>query len=209
MPFFMFFIIKERKRYVKFALHQIKSAINFVFSKESLTFALSLSETYFGAINNKIRKIGDNKMNIDELVKRISKTDGLSKTLGMHFISTPEPDTLQATMKVDERNRQPFGFLSGGASLALAENVAGIGSLALCPGQIAVGINVSGTHVQAVSEGDTVTAFAKIVHKGRTLHTWQVDIKNTAGEVICTVLVTNYVFTPKKDNQKKGAETKV
>ena len=77
-------------------------------------------------------------MNIDELVKRISKTDGLSKTLGMHFISTPEPDTLQASMKVDERNRQPFGFLSGGASLALAENVAGIGSLALCPGQIAV-----------------------------------------------------------------------
>ena len=134
-------------------------------------------------------------MNIDELVKRISKTDGLSKTLGMHFISTPEPDTLQATMMVDERNRQPFGFLSGGASLALAENVAGI--------------NVSGTHVQAVSEGDIVTAFAKIVHKGRTLHTWQVDIKNTAGEVICTVQVTNYVFTPKKDNQKKGAETKV
>ena len=45
MPFFMFFIIKERKRYVKFALHQIKSAINFVFSEESLTFALNLLET--------------------------------------------------------------------------------------------------------------------------------------------------------------------
>lgn len=82
-------------------------------------------------------------MNIDEIVKRISKTDGLSKTLGMKFISTPEPDTIMATMKVDERNRQPFGFLSGGASLALAENVAGIGSLALCPGRIAVGINVA------------------------------------------------------------------
>ena len=50
----MFFIIKERKRYVKFALHQIKSAINFVFSKESLTFALSLSETYFGAKRKRI-----------------------------------------------------------------------------------------------------------------------------------------------------------
>lgn len=54
MPFFMFFIIKERKRYVKFALYQIKSAINFVFSKESLTFALSLSETYFGAMRKRI-----------------------------------------------------------------------------------------------------------------------------------------------------------
>ncbi len=136
-------------------------------------------------------------MNIEKVINRISKTDGLSKTLGMQFVSTPEPDTLQATMKVDERNRQPFGFLSGGASLALAENVAGIGSLALCPGQIAVGINVSGSHVLAVSEGDTVTAYAKIVHKGRTLHTWQVDIKNGEGALICTVQVTNYVFTPK------------
>jgi len=145
-------------------------------------------------------------MNIDEVVKRISKSDGLSKTLGMHFVSTPEPDTVQATMKVDERNRQPFGFLSGGASLALAENLAGIGSLALCPGQIAVGINVSGTHVLAVSEGDTVTAYGKLVHKGRTLHTWEVQIKNTAGDIICTVQVTNYVFTPKKDYSHKNHE---
>ena len=130
-------------------------------------------------------------MNIDEIVKRISKTDGLSKTLGMKFISTPEPDTIMATMKVDERNRQPFGFLSGGASLALAENV---------------GINVSGTHVIAVSEGDTVTAYAKLVHKGRVLHTWQVDIRNSQGETVCTVQVTNYVITPKKDQPKKQAE---
>ena len=148
-------------------------------------------------------------MKIDELVERVSKSDGLSNTLGMHFISTPEPDTLQATMKVDERNRQPFGFLSGGASLALAENVAGLGSLALCPGQIAVGINVSGTHVLAVSEGDTVTAYAKLVHKGRTLHTWEVAIKNTAGDLICTVQVTNYVFTPKKEAQEKADKTKM
>lgn len=137
-------------------------------------------------------------MNLEELGKRISDSDGLSKTLGMKFFSTPDPDTLKATMKVDERNRQPFGFLSGGASLALAENLAGVGSLALCPGQIAVGINVSGSHVLAVSEGDTVTAYGKLVHKGRTLHTWQVDIKNSAGDVICTVQVTNYVFTPQK-----------
>lgn len=142
-------------------------------------------------------------MRIEEVVKRIGKTDGLSKTLGMNFISTPEPNTLMATMKVDEKNRQPFGFLSGGASLALAENLAGIGSLALCPGQIAVGINVSGTHVLAVSEGDTVTAYGKLVHKGRTLHTWLVDLKNGAGDLICTVQVTNYVFTPKKESMGK------
>lgn len=100
-------------------------------------------------------------------------------------------------MKVDERNRQPFGFLSGGASLALAENVAGVGSTALCPGKICVGVSVSGEHVKAVSEGDTVTAHAHLVSKGRKLHVWDVSITNSLGELISTVHVTNYIITPR------------
>ena len=103
-----------------------------------------------------------------------------------------------ARMKVDERNRQPFGFLSGGASLALAENVAGVGSSSLCPGQMCVGIEVSGSHVKAVSEGDTVTAVARLQHQGTTLHVWNVEISNSAGELISTVRVTNYIINPKK-----------
>lgn len=124
---------------------------------------------------------------------------GLSKTLGMEFLSTPEPDTVMARMKVDGRNSQPFGFLSGGASLALAENLAGVGSMALCPKRICVGINVSGNHLRAVREGDTVTAYAKLQFKGNTLHEWQVDIRNSKDELISTVHVTNYVITPRKD----------
>ena len=103
-----------------------------------------------------------------------------------------------ARMRVDERNRQPFGFLSGGASLALAENVAGVGSCSLCPGQMCVGIEVSGSHVRAVIEGDTVTAVAHLQHKGSTLHVWNVEITNSAGELISTVRVTNYVINAKK-----------
>lgn len=124
--------------------------------------------------------------------------EGLSKTLGMEFISTPEPDTVMARMHVDGRNRQPFGFLSGGASLALAENLAGVGSMTVCPGKICVGISVSGSHVRAVQEGDTVTALAHLQYKGRTLHTWLVNITNSAGDLISTVHVTNYVLMPGK-----------
>ena len=102
-------------------------------------------------------------------------------------------------MRVDGRNRQPFGFLSGGASLALAENVAGVGSLALCPGKISVGINVSGNHVKAVLEGDCVEATARLLHKGRTLHQWQVTICNSEGELISSVSVTNYIMTKPKE----------
>ena len=139
-------------------------------------------------------------MNIEHIKEKINKLPNLSTALGMEFISTPEPDTCMARMKVDERNRQPFGFLSGGASLALAENLAGVGSLTLCPGKISVGINVSGSHLIAGEEGDTVTATARIMHKGRTLHQWLVEIRNAAGELVCSVQVTNYVLNARKDD---------
>ena len=139
-------------------------------------------------------------MNIEHIKEKINKLPNLSTALGMEFISTPEPDTCMARMKVDERNRQPFGFLSGGASLALAENLAGVGSLTLCPGKISVGINVSESHLIAVEEGDTVTATARIMHKGRTLHQWLVEIRNAAGELVCSVQVTNYVLNARKDD---------
>ena len=137
-------------------------------------------------------------MNVDHIQEILEKRPNLSTTLGMQFISTPDDDICMATMKVDKRNRQPFGFLSGGASLALAENLAGVGSSALCPGKICVGISVSGDHVKAVEEGETVTALAHLVSKGRKLHVWDVQISNSSGELISTVHVTNYIITPKK-----------
>ena len=137
-------------------------------------------------------------MDVETIKDIIASKPNLSTALGMEFISTPEGDTCMARMKVDERNRQPFGFLSGGASLALAENVAGVGSSALCPGCACVGIEVSGSHVKAVCEGDTVTAFARMLHQGSTLHVWNVDIKDTAGDLISNVRVTNYIIKQQK-----------
>jgi uncharacterized protein (TIGR00369 family) len=137
-------------------------------------------------------------MDVEKINELINVKPNLSTALGMEFVSTPEVDTCMARMKVDERNRQPFGFLSGGASLALAENVAGVGSSALCPGCACVGIEVSGSHVKAVAEGDTVTAYARLLHQGTTLHVWNVDIKDTAGDLISNVRVTNYIIKQKK-----------
>ena len=137
-------------------------------------------------------------MDIERVKDILLSKDGLSQTLGMEFLSTPEPDTCQARMKVDERNRQVFGFLSGGATLALAENLSGVGSMALCPNKICVGINVSANHVKAVLEGDTVTATARILHKGRTLHVWHIEITNSAGELISAVDITNIILNQSK-----------
>lgn len=137
-------------------------------------------------------------MDVEKIKDRLLSQDGLSRTLGMEFISTPEPDTCKACMRVDERNRQVFGFLSGGATLALAENLAGVGSMALCPNKICVGINVSANHVKAVLEGDTVSATARILHKGRTLHVWHIEITNGKGELISAVDITNFILNQSK-----------
>ena len=137
-------------------------------------------------------------MDIERVKDILATKDGLSQTLGMEFLSTPESDTCQARMKVDERNRQVFGFLSGGATLALAESLAGIGSMALCPNKICVGINVSANHVKAVLEGDTVTAYGQLLHKGKTLHVWHIKIKNENGELVSSVQVTNFIMKAKE-----------
>lgn len=137
------------------------------------------------------------QMDVEKIRQIIESMPNMSTALGMEFISTPEDDMCMARMKVDERNRQPFGYLSGGASLALAENVAGVGSSALCEGCACVGIEVSGSHVKAVVEGDTVTATARLLHQGSTLHVWNVDIRNTAGDLISNVRVTNYIIKQK------------
>ena len=82
--------------------------------------------------------------------------------LGIQYTYASE-DRVEATMPVDERTRQPFGILHGGATLALAETVAGLGSMILAkPDEMVVGMQVSGSHMSSAHEGDTVRAVGTI-----------------------------------------------
>lgn len=132
-------------------------------------------------------------MNIENVKKQMEASKSMATALGMTFLSTPEADTCAASMAVDERTCQPYGMLSGGASLALAETLAGVGSQALCPGSMCMGINVNGEHMKAALVGDTVTATATIIHRGHTLHVWRVDVKDSVGDTISTINVTNFI----------------
>ena len=90
----------------------------------------------------------------------------LMGNLGIQYTYASD-ERVEATMPVDYRTRQPFGILHGGATLALAETVAGLGSMIICePDEIVVGMQVSGNHISSAHEGDTVRAVATIVIKG-------------------------------------------
>ena len=103
-------------------------------------------------------------------------------------------DRVVATMPV-EGNRQSFGLLHGGASLAVGEAVGSWAAVihASTLGKTAVGVDVSATHHKSAREGN-VTITATPIHLGRTLTTHQVLITNEAGQRICTLRITNLLL---------------
>ena len=118
----------------------------------------------------------------------------LMGNLGIQY-TYASPGRVEATMPVDERTRQPFGILHGGATLALAETVAGLGSMISCqPDEIVVGMQVSGNHVSSAHEGDTVRAVGTIVHKGRSSHVWNVDVFTSTNKLVSSIRVVNSIL---------------
>lgn len=89
-----------------------------------------------------------------------------------------------ATLPVDARTQQPLGLLHGGATAALAESLGSVGSYLLVEpeGRAVVGLEVSANHLKGVRSG-TVTATGELIHKGRTLHVWDIRVRNEAGEL--------------------------
>ncbi|WP_152990682.1 PaaI family thioesterase [Sphaerimonospora mesophila] len=87
-------------------------------------------------------------------------------------------------------NTQPYGLLHGGASCVLAETLGSFGAtLHAGPGRIAMGIEISATHHRSATSGH-ITAIATLVHGGRTLATYDIEINDDGGRRVCTARLT-------------------
>jgi len=116
---------------------------------------------------------------------RALATRGLADSIGIELVELT-PTRVVATMPVDQRTRQPFGILHGGASVALSETVASLGATANVDREefVAVGLEINANHLRAKSEG-VVTATATPVHLGRTTHVWDVRIVDENDRLVC------------------------
>lgn len=119
----------------------------------------------------------------------------LMETLEIEYIDAGE-DFLIAKMPVNSRVHQPFGLLHGGATVALAESVGNAASLLFInpEKQEVRGIEISANHVRAKREG-IVFCTAKIVHKGASIHLWEIKIEDEQGRLISLCKLTNMVLT--------------
>lgn len=112
----------------------------------------------------------------------------LDKKMGIEIIEA-SPERLVATMPV-EGNTQPIGLLHGGANVVLAESLGSIGTqLHAGADRKIVGVDINATHHKSATSG-IVTAVAMAISLGKTLCSYNVEIKNDKGERTCTARIT-------------------
>ena len=122
----------------------------------------------------------------------------LMETLNIEFIDAGE-GFLVAKMPVNSSVHQPMGLLHGGASVALAESVGSAASHFFIndKNQEVRGIEISANHLKSIREG-FVIGTARIIHKGRSLHLWEIKITDEAGNLVSLCKLTNMVLTKEK-----------
>ena len=101
-------------------------------------------------------------------------------------------DYVVSTMPVNSKTHQPMGLLHGGASAALIESIASMGSTLLIDirKEHPVGLEINANHISSIQSG-MVRGVGKIVHAGRRTHVWQVDIfDDQTNKLLCTGRLT-------------------
>jgi 1,4-dihydroxy-2-naphthoyl-CoA hydrolase len=110
--------------------------------------------------------------------------------LGIRFTEIGD-DFVCGTMPVDARTKQPYGLLHGGASVALAETLGSMGATMCVDTKeyLCVGQEINANHVRAARTGQ-VTGTARPVHVGGRTQVWTIDIRDDAGNLVCTSRLT-------------------
>ena len=131
-------------------------------------------------------------MNKQEIIDRIHSrsTSTMVENLGIEIIDVGK-NFISGKMPVDERTKQPFGLLHGGASVALAETLGSIGAGMQIDhsSQSVVGIEINANHLKSVKSG-WVFGTATAVRIGRKIQVWEIDIKDKNDNYICKSRLT-------------------
>ena len=129
-------------------------------------------------------------MNKQEIIDRIHSrsTSTMVENLGIEIIDVGQ-NFISGKMPVDERTKQPFGLLHGGASVALAETLGSIGAGMQIDhsSQSVVGIEINANHLKSVKSG-WVFGTATAVRIGRKIQVWEIDIKDKNDNYVCKSL---------------------
>ena len=132
------------------------------------------------------------KSSLEEINKLNAGT--LMENLGIEYTEVGK-GFVKAKMPVDQRTLQPSKIIHGGANIAMAETIGGLGSVLLVhyTKYDVRGSSISANHVGTAKSG-WVYGRAEIIHHGEKTHVWNIDIKNEEGKLISTIRLTNFII---------------
>ena len=122
-------------------------------------------------------------------IKNFGK-ETMANYLGMQWVEIGE-NFLKLSMPVNEKTKQPYGMLHGGASCTLAETVGSVASALVINLEkfYCVGLEINANHVRSVKEG-IVTGVCYPLHIGKTTHVWDIKIYDANENLICVSRLT-------------------
>jgi 1,4-dihydroxy-2-naphthoyl-CoA hydrolase len=128
---------------------------------------------------------------VEDLNKSAKGT--LMESLRIRFLEFSN-ESLTAEMPVNSHTIQPYGFLHGGATMALAESVGGALSLLSLEDKtlIAVGVEINANHLLPVMNG-SVKATASFLRKGNSIHVVDIRVTDISGRLISVCRLTNKI----------------
>ncbi len=114
----------------------------------------------------------------------------MANYLGMEWVEIGE-DYLKLSMPVNEKTKQPYGILHGGASCALAETIGSVASALVIDMEknICVGLEINANHVRSAKDG-IVTGHCIPIHLGKSTHVWDIKIYDGSEKRICISRLT-------------------
>lgn len=132
-----------------------------------------------------------------EQIQSICKDD-MVQLIGIEFTELGE-NYIKARMPVDNRTRQTYGLLHGGASCVLAETIGSIASAMVIDHErfVCVGLEINANHVRSVRDG-YVTGIATPLHLGSNTHVWDIKIVDEVNKLVCVSRLTVAII-PRKE----------
>jgi 1,4-dihydroxy-2-naphthoyl-CoA hydrolase len=136
-------------------------------------------------------------LTLEEIIAHNLNAATMGTHLGMQFVELGV-DFLKMSMPVDERTKQPYGLLHGGASCALAETVGSVASALVIDTtkQICVGLEINANHLRAVRSG-LIIATASRIHIGSSTHVWDIKIHDENEKLVCISRLTVAILAKK------------
>ncbi len=136
-------------------------------------------------------------LTLEEIIAHNLNAATMGTHLDMQFVELGN-DFLKMSMPVDERTKQPYGLLHGGASCALAETVGSIASALVIDTskQICVGLEINANHLRSAKDG-IVIGTATRIHIGSSTHVWDIKIHNEQDKLICVSRLTVAILAKK------------